>query len=215
MTTPSDIITMINTDLPTNGNNEITASVLRPILIAMVNQINDLVGDAGDLPIGSSTVIEAINNQDPASFTIHTGSDDPNDTPPSSYDLGDFYSQVVSSVVIGFFQYNGTQWAAVLGRQKQKIRTPRGITTSATVNDKDDVIVYSGSNISDVITLPDPLLNSGRVLVLVNISEYNINTDITYTNLSGDSVTTLNASTVVTIIAFGSTYQQINTIDTV
>ena len=59
--TPSEVITLINTELPTNGNNEITAVVLRPILIAMVEQINDLVGLESNLPDGTTNVISALS----------------------------------------------------------------------------------------------------------------------------------------------------------
>src|SRR5690606_34965549 len=43
-----------------NGNNEITANVLNPILIAMLQQPNDLIGDFDDSTIAGATLIEKL-----------------------------------------------------------------------------------------------------------------------------------------------------------
>jgi hypothetical protein len=59
--TPAQVITLINDEIKANGNNDITAEVLAPVLITMVNQINDLVGNANNLPDGITNVITAIN----------------------------------------------------------------------------------------------------------------------------------------------------------
>ena len=122
--TPAELLTLINNNklLPT-VTSEITADVLRPVLVAMVNQINTLVGDEDNLPSGSTTVIEAINNSTSTGLTIHEGIDDPNDTPPASFDLGIFIIQVNgSSITVGFWQYNGIQWTEILSRQEQKAK---------------------------------------------------------------------------------------------
>lgn len=51
MATPtySDVISQINTYIVANGNNEITANVLNPILKIMTNFTNNNIGDLDDL----------------------------------------------------------------------------------------------------------------------------------------------------------------------
>lgn len=212
--TKAEVLTLINDEIVTNGNNEITAAVLNPVLAAIVNQINDLVGNAANLPIGETNVIDALSSITPQNIQIHTGTADPNITPPGSFNVGDFYSQTLSSVIFAFWQYNGIKWVEVLSRQEQKIRNTRYVTSSASLNDTDDVIIYKGTSISDVITLPDPALNNGRVIILVNNSIYDIQTNISYRAPAG-TTTRFDAATVVSIISDGTIYIQINTFDTI
>lgn len=111
--TEAQVISLINAQLPTNGNNEITAAILRPVLIAMVQQINSLVGDPEELP-ENKTVIEAINEIEPEGLVVHSGTDDPNVTPPGDFKVGDFYNQVVTGSTIGFWQFMGETWINLL-----------------------------------------------------------------------------------------------------
>lgn len=111
--TEAEVITLINEQLPTNGNNEITAAVLRPVLISMVEQINSLVGEPSELP-EDKTVIETINEIQPEGVTVHTGANDPNDTPPADFNVGDFYQQVVTGNTVGFWQFMGEEWINLL-----------------------------------------------------------------------------------------------------
>jgi len=61
-TTPQDIINIINQRIVTNGNNEITALVLNPILVAMVQQYIDYIGDLNSLnTTDKSNIVNAIN----------------------------------------------------------------------------------------------------------------------------------------------------------
>lgn len=64
MPTLTDVINDITTQIVQNGTNDITADVLRPILLDMVNQINDIVGDLDDLDPSLGVpddLVEAIN----------------------------------------------------------------------------------------------------------------------------------------------------------
>ena len=121
--TEAEVITLINSQLPTNGNNEITAAVLRPVLISATQQINGVVGDPTQLPPGK-TVIEAINDIYPEGVIVHTGANDPNDTPPANFNIGDFYQQVVIGSTVGFWQFMGEQWIDLLAQSK--LRTDTG-----------------------------------------------------------------------------------------
>jgi hypothetical protein len=107
--TEAQIIALINSQIATNGNNEITASVLAPVLIAMVQQINGLVGDPSQLPTGKS-VIEALNDIEPEGVKVIVGENDPNDTPPGDFNVGDFYQQVVAGNTIAFWQFMANEW---------------------------------------------------------------------------------------------------------
>lgn len=104
------VLALINTWIIANGNNEITADVLRPILVAILEQPNDKVGELGDLDTtDQSSIVNAINelvNAASTNFTIHVGSDDPNDTPPGSFGIGDWYIRDG----IELYQYNGNEW---------------------------------------------------------------------------------------------------------
>ncbi len=210
--TPSEVLTMINTQLPTNGSNEITAAVLRPVLTAMVNQINDLVGNGANLPDGSDTVIEAINNALPSSITIHTGTEDPNITPPSSFDVGDFYSQTASSVIIAFWQNNGIQWIEVLSRYEQKLRGVRTVSIGTDFKINDDVIIYNGSNPTHYIIFPDVETSQGRIITLVNLSGVMIITD-EYLDLFSEEQVKIKEYFVIKLISDGTVWQQINNDD--
>ena len=62
MATPQDLINQINAAIITNGNNEITAIVLNPILVDMVTQYDDLIGDLSQLlTTDQSSIVNAIN----------------------------------------------------------------------------------------------------------------------------------------------------------
>ena len=70
MNTPQDLINLINASIITNGNNEITAIVLNPILIDIVTQYDDLIGDLNNLlTTDQSSLVNAINEV----FSINTG----------------------------------------------------------------------------------------------------------------------------------------------
>lgn len=207
--TPSELITLINTEIATNGNQDITAEVLRPVLIAMVNQINGLVGDASGLPSGSDTVIEAINNVTGGGLTIHEGTANPNDTPPESYAQGDFYSQKESGNVIAFWQYTGLLWAEIISRREQKLRKVATTAANYAVDVDDDLVVYTGSNVSDLITLQNANASLGKIIILVNSTATSISTS-TYKNLSNANATALAANSVLVLQSNGVNWLRIN-----
>ena len=116
--TQAEVITLIQTWIIENGNEEITADVLRPILEAMVNQPNELIGNLEDLDtdykddlVGAINEVRTIADSN-SGLVIHYGEDLPTDSPPIDYSLGDFYAQIVppSTTILSFWQYNGTEW---------------------------------------------------------------------------------------------------------
>lgn len=126
--TLDEVIELIQEWIVTNGNEEITADVLRPILEAMVNQPNDLIGDLDNLTTtDKDNLVEAINEVRSLAITnagivVHSGSGTPIETPPVSVGLGDFYAQVAfpSTSVVSFWQYNGSVWVQ---QRPQRTRT--------------------------------------------------------------------------------------------
>lgn len=123
-----DVINLIQTWIVENGNEEITADVLRPILEAMVNQPNDLIGDLDDLDTTDRTnLVAAINEvktiaENNIGLVIHYGDTTPLVTPPASFGLGDFFAQVISpsTAIVSFWQYNGAEWVKI---EPNKIKT--------------------------------------------------------------------------------------------
>lgn len=117
--TLTDVINQINAFITANGSNAITADVLRPILLGMIQQPNDLTGELDDLTTTeTSNLVAALNEVNAAlgdliGLTIHTGADTPVVAPPVSFNIGDFYAQEVASVVVSFWQYTGVEWVNI------------------------------------------------------------------------------------------------------
>lgn len=121
MATPTyaEVFTQINTYIVANGNNEITANVLNPILDAILDFANNNIGDLDTLTTDEkNSVVEAINslkqNFDDLvnnGVQLYTGIDDPNVTPPPTYNYADFYMQLdIDSLPVKLWQWNGFIW---------------------------------------------------------------------------------------------------------
>lgn len=160
MATPtfSQVLTQINTYIVANVNNEITANVLNPILKLLLDFSNNTIGDLDTLTTDQKeTVVSALNslkaniNSISEGFVkLHTGVDNPNITPPSSYNYADFYMQLDSldSSPIALWQWNGFEWI-------DYSQVPA--TTSDNVENNSDV---SGSSVTDALNYL--LLNSAK-----------------------------------------------------
>jgi len=119
-----DAIDTINTFIVENHNNEITAEVLNPVLQAIVDACAVTTGDPLDLVTADKTnLVAAINEL--ANFVaelttsgvqLYRGTDNPNITPPSSFNIADFYIQVdVDNNPVQLYQYNGFEWVVYTG----------------------------------------------------------------------------------------------------
>lgn len=111
------ILAAIENQIVPNANNEITADVLRPILIDLLNFTDETVGDLTDLSTSdNSNVVSAINELKSAIDNINevvflTGMADPNVSPPPTYEIGDFYIQLDGlNNPINLYIYNGVEW---------------------------------------------------------------------------------------------------------
>lgn len=117
--TDAQVIALINQYIVTNGNNEITAAVLNPILQAIRQRSQDVTGDPEDLTTtDTSNLVAAINSLkseiDDFEFEgvqVYSGLDNPNDTPPIAFNVADFYKQLDGGGdTIALWQYSGTEW---------------------------------------------------------------------------------------------------------
>src|SRR5690625_3235953 len=99
-----------------NNNKEITASIMRDVLEKMLLYVRGEVGDARQLQQGND-VVEAVNilfgmfNDLEVNFPIevHTGTDNPNITPPASFQAPDFYIRNGVQTYI----YTGSSWVLI------------------------------------------------------------------------------------------------------
>lgn len=124
MATPSYsyVIDQINTFIVANGNNEITANVLNPILEVITDFANNHMGNLDNLTTDETdTLVDSINSLKQNindivgnSVQLHVGNANPNDTPPSTYNYGDFYMQLspLDNEPIQLWQFNGFEWFA-------------------------------------------------------------------------------------------------------
>jgi len=122
MATPTyaEVLTQINTYIVANGNNEITANVLNPVLSFILDFANNNIGDLSTLTTDeTNSIVEAINslkiNFDDLlnnGVQLYTGYSDPNITPPLTYKYADFYMQLDSGddSPVYLWQYNGIEW---------------------------------------------------------------------------------------------------------
>lgn len=125
MATPqySTVIHQINQYILANANNEITAEVLNPILRIITDFTNNNLGDLSTL---NTTVIDnvvgAINSLkseldtfNSTGVQLYTGYDDPNVTPPNTYNYGDFYMEldINDNTFYQLWQFVGDEWTTL------------------------------------------------------------------------------------------------------
>lgn len=111
-----NLINTINSNIKPNGNQDITALVLNPILVNTLIKLDGIIGGLTDLDTtDKSSIVNAINSllisvNNIESIKIHSGGQNPNVVPPSTpFELGDFYQQidVNTSQIIDYFVFTG------------------------------------------------------------------------------------------------------------
>lgn len=153
--TEAEVLAEINTYIVANGNNEITANVLRPVLVAMLEQPNDKIGELASLDTtDKTTIVNAINeivNSSASGFDIHVGTADPNVTPPGSFGIGDWYVRNGTSL----YQNNGSSWILLTeGVGTTNLSTARTATTVTIESDTgDDAVIPLGDGTEAGVTL--------------------------------------------------------------
>lgn len=160
--TLAEVIVLINSDIVPNGNNEITANVLRPILIEMLQQPNDLIGDLGDLNTDSSdTLVDAINSvnnalSDVEGLVILSGQGDPNQQSFPSLSIADLYSEIdgVGSP-LALWIYDGTKFIRLSDKYlsyeiPQALTVTEQLTARSNINATDRRLEELASDLTEV-----------------------------------------------------------------
>lgn len=206
----TDLINTINAQIQTNGAQEITAAVLNPILLQIVEWASAFLGDGDQLTEANLVAeIAAVSGNSGAGITILTGTADPNDTPPGSYDTGDFYERTDGfGSTVGWFQYNGIEWAEIRRKTQEAYQTVRLFSSSDSIEDDDSTLIYTGTggHTFDQGAAAD---NPNRKVNLVNIGSGALSTAVNYTNLAGASVSSLATNAAVVLQSDGTTWYQI------
>ena len=139
--TEAQIIAQIEQFIIENGNQEITANILRPILISITDQINDKVGGLDQLNTADqSSVVASINSllddfPSAGNIVIHPGENNPNNTPPTNFEITDYYWQTAAGATVALWQYNGQSWVTISGT------VLKTITEKVIIEDWDNIIV--------------------------------------------------------------------------
>lgn len=158
----SDVVNQLNTFIITNGNNEITAAVLNPVLKFMTDFANNNMGDLSLLTTDlTNDLVSAINslkqNFDDLSnngVQLYTGINNPNITPPSAFNYADFYMQIdsVDSSPIVLWQWDGFSW--VQGSQFEVLSNKVGVFTADGTGQLYYNVDYINSALSSVGNFP-------------------------------------------------------------
>lgn len=153
----SSVILLINNNIIPNNNNEITADVLRPILIEMLQQPNDLIGVLGNLQTDDkSNLVNAINEVvndigAMSSVKVLSGDVDPNTIVQQDANPGDLYSQTDAlGNPIKIWLYDGNLWQSIdVGNAV--LFTPQPLTATQQQIARDNVEVYSKDEVNALL----------------------------------------------------------------
>ena len=136
--TYQQVLDYINQWIVANGNNEITADVLRPVLVAILTRSQDVTGNTEDLSTAvNSNLVAAINSilllipPGSAGIKLFSGQVNPNTTPPPSYSYADFYMLTdTGNEPIQLYQFTGQSWEAVTYSGGGSIATTQEFTAT-------------------------------------------------------------------------------------
>lgn len=193
--TQQEVLDLINQFIVTNGNNEITANVLNPILEEMVNQPNLLIGILSQLNTSDQTnLVNAINevynmfgSVSDAGIRIYEGTSDPNTTPPAEFKIGDFYIQKdLLNNPVKLFQYNGFGWFPPLGIFDiidDSITANDSTWSSEKIVDEIETAVSGAGTVTEVTGV------SGEITVANGTTAPVIGIDSAYTDSKQDTLT--------------------------
>jgi hypothetical protein len=213
MSAIDDAITNINAAIVANGNEEITADVLRPLLVELANAVETITGDPVNLTTSVKTnLVAAINSLKTITdglegLVIKTGTTDPNVTTDFVPKLGYFYARYSGSTLLSFWQYNGYEWIQVISQAKTILTTTDG---NYNVQANDYTVIYEDGVTSTDISIGDPSQYENRILKIVNRDSNELDIlDSGYINYSALAVTTIPANSSITLQSDGASWNLI------
>lgn len=155
----ASVLQAISENIIPNNNNEITANVLRPILIEMLQQPNELIGLLSNLNTSdNSTLVGAINELKSDlgqlnNITIYQGVGNPNNNSLLTPNISDFYSELdLSNNPIDLWVYNGIQWVSI-SNDNPVSYSPQSPSSIEQQTARDNIDVYSRTEVDDAISL--------------------------------------------------------------
>jgi len=202
MSAIQDAIDEIEDFIVANGNEEITADVLRPLLVGLGNAVKNTTGDPANLNTLSKNLVNAINELKAITdgltgVVILSGTTNPNTTPPLTYALGNFYARYSGSTLLSFWQYNGNEWIQIISQKKRIFSTSDG---NYTIQSDDYTVIYEDGVASNDINIGNPIGQRDKILRIVNRDSDVLNIlDGGYINYSEVALTTIPANSSITI----------------
>lgn len=155
--TLAQVLLLINSNVVPNNNNEITANVLRPILVEMLQQPNELIGLLSNLNTSdNSNLVAAINElkdqvDQMNNIGIYQGVGTPNLNTSLNPNVADFYSEVdLNGDPVDLWIYNGAQWVSI-NNSNNVSYNPQTPTPLEQQTARDNIDVYSKTEIDDKI----------------------------------------------------------------
>lgn len=155
--TLAQVLLLINSNVIPNNNNEITANVLRPILVEMLQQPNELIGLLSNLNTSdNSNLVAAINElkdqvDQMNNIGIYQGVGNPNLNTSLNPNVADFYSEVdLNGDPVDLWIYNGAQWVSV-NNSNNVSYNPQTPTILEQQTARDNIDVYSKTEVDDKI----------------------------------------------------------------
>lgn len=189
----TELYDLIITTIVTNHNNEITANILRPILVDLLDYTENKIGDLDGLnTTDKSSVVAAINelreliNNLQDGIEVFEGNDNPNVTPPASPSVGDMYNQTtVLGDPIALYIYNGTTWIKIGAPTFQEV-IDNSIAAGSPINVS--MLNNDGDGTNPFVTLPEAEV----AIDALNLTSNQALAEIYLVNGDGDVISTLN-----------------------
>jgi hypothetical protein len=169
------VINQINSFIIANGNNEITANVLNPILRLIADFSNSSIGNLENLTTTeNNSVVDSINslkidleNINNNGVQLFTGYNNPNDVPPPYYNYADFYMELepFDESPYQLWQWTGVEWTTY-SEVYSKAEIDFIISNISTGAGGGGVIEKTYAELQDLVA--DSLLIKGQVYLLTD-----------------------------------------------
>jgi hypothetical protein len=206
----------IDSVITANGSNAITGALLNPILKEICDLAEAENGDLSTLnTTDKSSLVNSINEvlsaiTDPQ-ISVLSGTIPPTVAPPPSFSTGDFFKlETGGGAFISWYQYDGNKWINLVDKLTNQ-QTSGIVVKSASysITEFDKTIIYTGSNVADIITIGNPAGNINREVEVINQFASDINFSPTYIDYLGASVTAITGQQKTVVKSDGTNWYKI------